>query len=34
MEALLRWRRFHPRTNVEELKESLVLINRRDVISR
>ena len=34
LESLIRWRRFHPRANVDELKESLVAIGRKDVLER
>ena len=33
LESLMRWRRFHPRANVEELKESLIAIGRKDVLN-
>ena len=33
LESLIRWRRFHPRANVEELKESLIAIGRKDILN-
>ena len=29
----MRWRRFHSRANVEELKEILIAIGRKDVLN-
>ena len=33
LDSLMRWRRFHPRANVEELKESLIAIGRKDILN-